>query len=263
MQTVTSNDGTAIAFDTFGSGPPLILVGGAIATRAAAGSAARLLGEHFTVYAYDRRGRGDSGDTLPYAFEREIEDLAALIEESGGAAYVFGHSSGAVLSLRAAARGLAITKLAVYEPPFIVDDSRPPVPDNFVTHLDELIAAGRRSDALTYFMTAAVGMPEEAVAGMREGPMWESSAAVAHTLAYDGRIMSGLMSGKPLAREPWSAIAVPTLVIDGGASEPFMHSGADALAAHVPHAQRTTLADQDHGPADDVLMPVLVDFFAG
>lgn len=263
MQTVTSKDGTTIAFDKTGDGPPLILVGGATATRAAAVEVAGALAEHFTVYAYDRRGRGDSGDKQPYAVEREIEDIAAVIDAAGESTYVFGHSSGAVLALRAAASGLDIAKLAVYEPPFILDDSRPPLPDDYTDHLDELIAAGRNEDALAYFMRVAVRIPDEYIEGMKDSPMWESSVAVAHTIAYDGRIMGDTMSGKPLSPEPWNVIAIPTLVMDGGSSEPFMHNGARSLAGHIPNAQHRTLEGQDHGPADDVLVPELAKFFAG
>jgi len=263
MNTVTSRDGTKIAFDRWGEGPALILVGGATATRAASAQSAEDLAKQFTVYTYDRRGRGDSGDTAPYAVEREIEDLDAIIGEAGGSANVFGHSSGAVLALRAAAAGLDIPKLAVYEPPFITDDSRAPVLDDFVEHLDELTAEGRRDDAVAYFMRAAVGIPDEFIEQMKDSPMWEPSVEVAHTLAYDGRIMGDTMSGKPLSAEPWASIAIPTLVMYGGASEPFMHNGAKALAGHIPNAQHRTLEGQDHGPAGDVLNPMLEEFFTG
>ena len=263
MKLVTSKDGTNIAFDRYGDGAALILVGGATVIRAYQTAFATVLGEHFTVYSYDRRGRGDSGDTSPYAVEREIEDLDAVIQEAGGSAFVFGHSSGAVLSLRAAAAGLAITKLAVYGPPFIVDDSRAPAPAEYVEHLDELVAAGRRGDAFAYFMTAGVGMPEKIVAQMRQGPGWDASESVAHTIAYDGRVMGDTTTGKPLADEPWSSIMVPTLVLDGGESPAWMHAGAEALMSKLPNGEHRTLAGQGQGPADDVLAPVLVAFFAG
>lgn len=263
MESVISKDGTSIAFDRFGNGPALILVGGATVIRAYQTAFATVLGDHFTVYSYDRRGRGESGDTLPYAVAREIEDLEAMIDAAGGSAFVFGHSSGAVLSLRAAAAGLAISKLAVYGPPFIVDDSRVPGPADYVEHLDELVAAGRRGDAFAYFMTAGVGVPEEIVAQMRQGPGWGASEAVAHTIAYDGRVMGDTTAGKPLADEPWNSINVPTLVLDGGESPAWMHAGAEALMSKLPHGELRTLAGQDQGPADDVLAPVLMTFFAG
>lgn len=217
---------------------------------------------HFTVYAYDRRGRGDSTDTHPYAHEKEIEDLDALIEEAGGSAFVFGHSSGGVLALRAAASGLLIPRLAVYEPPFIVDDSRPAVPDDYVETLDRLIYEGRKADALAYFMTAAVGTPEELVEELRSAPFWQTSESVAHTIPYDGRIMGDTMSGKPLAKSPWEYIEIPTLEMNGGASESWIHEGARQLAQILPNSRLLTLEGQDHGPADDVLAPVLAEFFA-
>src|ERR671937_2228400 len=172
VRQVRSKDGTTIAFDQPGDGPSIILVGGAMSTRSASVPLAALLAPHFTVFAYDRRGRGASGDTAPYAVEREVDDLDALISAAGGSAFVFGHSSGAVLALEAAARGLAITKLALYEPPFIVDDSRPPLPKDYVAHLTELVSSGRRGEAVAYFMTTRVGLPVDAVAQMCHDPMW-------------------------------------------------------------------------------------------
>lgn len=263
MHTTTSKDGTVIAFDTSGEGPALIVVGGAMSARADVTELAGVLAKDFTVYAYDRRGRGDSGDTQPYAVEREIQDIAALIAEAGGSAFVFGHSSGAVLAIRAAAAGLAIPKLAVYEPPFIVDDARPIPPSDYSANLREMITAGHRGDALEYFMTAAVMMPREAVAGMRHSPMWSGMEAIAPTLLYDDAIMDGAMTGSPEPLRQWATLAVPTLVIDGGASAAWMHHSAEALAETLPNARRQTLEGQDHGAAASVLAPVLVSFFTG
>src|SRR5262245_44982344 len=166
MNTVTSADGTSIAFDRSGSGPALVLVGGAFQHRALdprTAQLAELLAAHLSVYHYDRRGRGDSGDTPPYAVEREIEDIAALIDHAGGSGYVFGMSSGGNLALRAASQGLPIEKLALYEPTFIVDDSRPPLPDDYQATLTELVASNRRGDAVAYFMTTAAGVPSQSV----------------------------------------------------------------------------------------------------
>src|SRR5689334_25194862 len=161
VRSVISQDGTRIAFDQSGQGPAIILVSGATATRAAAVSLAAALAPDFTVFAYDRRGRGESGDTAPYAVEREVEDIEALIDAAGGSAFVLGHSSGAVLALEAARLlPTKITKLALYEPPFIVDDSRPPAPENFASHLNELVSSGRRGEAAESFMTF-VGTPAE------------------------------------------------------------------------------------------------------
>ena len=262
MDTVRSKDGTTIAFDRSGEGPALILVAGATATRLVEVSVAKHLAPYFTVFAYDRRGRGDSGDTLPYAIEREVEDIDALITEAGGSAFVFGHSSGAALALEAA-RVLSnrITKLALYEPPFIVDGSRPPVPANYLSHLTDLIASDRRGDAVEYFLIAAVGVPAEDVLNMRNAPMWGSLEAVAHTIVYDGTIMGDTMRGKPLPPERAASVSIPTLVMDGEASPVYMHHGARALVNLLPNGQHRRLAGQNHGPADDILVPVLVDFF--
>lgn len=259
--TVASKDGTTIAFDTSGEGPPLVIVGGATAIRAYDATLVAVLAPHVTVSTYDRRGRGDSGDTPPYAVEREIEDLAAVIDAAGGRAFVLGFSSGAVLALRAAAAGVPIAKLAVYEPPFIVDDSRPPVPGDYVEHLDALVAEGRRFDAWAYFMTTAVGVPRKVVDGMRNEPWIPAMEAVAHTIAYDGRVMGDTMSGRPLSPEPWDRIAAPVLVMDGGASQPWMQAGARQLAGLLPNVEHRTLEGQDHGPSAEALAPVLVEFF--
>jgi pimeloyl-ACP methyl ester carboxylesterase len=264
MERVRSKDGTTIAFDRFGQGQAIVLVGGALADRSAATSFAAQLASRFTVIAFDRRGRGDSGDTAPYAVEREVEDLHAVIDEAGGSAFVFGHSSGAVLALEAArTRRDRVPKLAVYEPPFIVDDSRPPLPADYVTRLDSLVAEGHRGDAVAYFLTTGPGVPAEVVASMRGEEYWPSLEAVAHTLAYDGTVMGDTMRGSPEPLERWTSLDVPTLVMAGGASPPWQRAAAGALASVLPDARHLTLADQDHGPADDVLAPVLAEFFAG
>ena len=264
MSTVTSKDGTTIAFERSGEGPPIVLVGGALSTRAAAGTQAELLAPGFTVIAYDRRGRGDSGDTPPYEVEREVEDLQALVEEVGGTAFALGHSSGAVLALETAARTPGITKLALYEPPFIVDDSRPPLPDDYVEHLTELAATDRRGEAVEYFMTVGVGMPAEAVPSLKDSPFWPSLEAVAHTLSYDGRIMGENMAGKPLVPgEGWTSVAIPTLVMDGGASPPSLRNAVQALVEVLPNARRRTMEGQTHEVDPTLLAPVLVEFFEG
>jgi pimeloyl-ACP methyl ester carboxylesterase len=261
-RTTASPDGTPIAFDRTGDGPPLILVGGALSDRAAAVPLADLLAPRFTVFAYDRRGRGDSGDTPPYAVEREVEDLEALVDAAGGTAFVFGHSSGAVLALEAARTfGPKVPKLAIYEPPFVVDDSRPPLPPDYVAHLDELVAGGRRGGAVEYFMVSGPGVPPEAVAQMREAPFWPAMEAMAHTIAYDGRIMGDAMSGSPAPLERWASVVVPTLVLDGGASPPWQRSAVQALARILPRAEHRSLAGQTHGAEPEVLAPVLLAFF--
>jgi pimeloyl-ACP methyl ester carboxylesterase len=262
MQKVTSKDGTQIAFDRVGRGPALLLVGGALSERSANGPLVEQLSPRFTVFSYDRRGRGDSGDTKPYAVAREIEDIEALINEAGGSVFVYGKSSGAVLALEATNTLAAkIRKLALYEPPLIIDNSRLAPPEDYVEQLDGLIAADRRGDAIAYFMTEVVGTPPEAVASMRKAPTWPKLEAMAHTLAYDVAVAGDTMSGHPLPPHRWSAAAVPTLVLDGGASPPWMHRGAEALTAVLPDAQRRTLAGQTHEVAPDVIAPVLKQFF--
>lgn len=261
MGQVVSKDGTAIAFDETGQGPAIILVGGALSDRSAAAPLASLLAPHFNVFAYDRRGRGGSGDTAPYAVEREVEDIDALINEAGGSAFVFGHSSGAVLALEAAARGLAITRLALYEPPFIVDASRPPVPKDYVEQLNDLVSEGRRGDAVEFFMTKAVGVPDDLVAQMRATPMWAEMEKVAHTLAYDGKIMGDNMAGNAIRANQWASVTIPTLVMDGGASPAWMRNTARVLADILPHARHHTLENQTHAVDPAALAPMLVEFF--
>jgi pimeloyl-ACP methyl ester carboxylesterase len=264
MSTVHSKDGTPIAFDRSGQGPALILVDGALCYRASGPSKplAALLTEHFTVFIYDRRGRGDSGDTAPYAVEREVEDIEALINEAGGSAFVYGVSSGAALALEAANHGLAVRKLALYEPPFIVDDSRPPIPADFLARLKESIAANRRSGAVKLFLKL-VGVPSMFVAMMPLLPAWSKLKAVAHTLPYDITIVQDNQRGKPLPATRWTAATVPTLVMDGGKSPAWMRHGAKALADVLPNATLRTLDGQTHMVKPEALAPVLVEFFAG
>ena len=265
VETVTSADGTQIGFERTGSGPAVILVYGASGTRAHPlwTELAERLSEHFTVYSYDRRGRGDSGDTAPYAVAREIEDIEALIDHAGGRAFIYGISSGAVLALEAAsALPNKVTKLALYEPPFIVDDSHAPLPDNYVEKLDAAIAAGDRSKALEIFFTDAFGMPAEYVEPMKSEPWWEETTKVAHTIAYDGRIMGTTMSGNPLPEDAWQSATMPVLVLVGGNSEPFFHSGARAVADLLPDARHQVLEGQDHAAGADALAPALTGFFA-
>lgn len=280
MKTTTSKDGTTIAFDRLGTGPAVIMVNGALGTRshAAPNSLVDILSQQFTVIDYDRRGRGDSGDTSPYAVEREIEDIAALIEEVGGSAFIVGYSSGAILALEAA-RLLPgkVKKLALYEPPFIIDDSRPPLPNDYVEQLNAAIAAGRPGDAVEIFMTQALLIPTEFVTMMRTAPMsqtfgddagarppeWANMEQVAHTLAYDGMIVRDYQQGKPLPPKRWATITAPTLVIAGGISEPFFHTGAAALVKDMVNGKTYTLEGQDHNVAPEALAPVIFDFFLG
>ena len=263
MAIAISKDGTRMAFDITGQGPALILVAGAFQDRMAMAPYAGPLSEHFTVYNYDRRGRGESGDSQPYAVEREIEDIDALIQEAGGSAFVFGGSSGGVLTLDAAAHGLNITKLAVYEPPFVVDDSREPPPENIVDQLKDLIASDQRGDAAETFMVKGSLMPADMVAGMRTQPFWPSVEAVAHTLVYDATIMEGTMRGVSLPVDRWKAVTIPTLVIYGGAGPAWSQNAAKALIKLLPNAEEQRLEGQFHDLTPDVLTPVLKNFFLG
>lgn len=261
MSHVTSKDGTQIAFDKQGDGPPLILVGGAFQYRAfdqPTQQLAALLAEYFTVFQYDRRGRGESGDTQPYAVEHEVEDIEALVTEAGGSAALFGNSSGATLAVEAAAvLGPAVTKLALFEAPYVVDDSRDPIPDDYVEQLTKLLAADRRGDAVELFMTTVAGAPAEMVAGMRAMPFFGGFEAVAHTLLYDAAV-----SGDNRPPKAAASVTAPALVVTGGASPSWFHSGAEALTEALPNAEHRVLEGQSHDVAPDVFAPVLVEFFA-
>ena len=224
------------------------------------GPLAAALAPHFKVFTYDRRGRGDSGNTAPYAIEREVEDIEALIEEAGGSASVYGISSGAALALEAANRGLAIDRLALYEAPFIVDASRPPVPADVVAQLDELVASDRRSDAVRLFMRL-VGVPTVFVALMRLMPAWSKLTAVAHTLPYDMTIVKDNQRGNPLPARRWASVKVPTLVMDGGKSPAWIRNAMRALGEVLPNTQRLTLDGQNHMIKAAPLAPVLTEFF--
>jgi pimeloyl-ACP methyl ester carboxylesterase len=262
MRTVTSEDGTTIAFDQSGKGPAIILVDGALQYRAfdqGMAQLADLLAQHFTVFHYDRRGRGDSTDTQPYALEREIEDIEALINEARGPAFVYGISSGAALALEAAIQlGDKVKKLAMYEAPYNDDDTARQAWREYTKQLGELLAADRKGDAVGLFMML-VGVPADQVEGMHQHPMWPLWEAVAPTLAYDHIAALGEDASVPTGRA--ASVAVPTLVMDGGESYPFMHVTALALANAIPYAQHRTLEGQTHEVAAEALAPVLVEFF--
>jgi pimeloyl-ACP methyl ester carboxylesterase len=261
MNRVVSADGTPIAYERSGEGPALILVGGAFGVKAAAVPLASLLAPHFTTIAYDRRGRGDSGDSPAYSVGREIEDLGALIAEAGCTAFVYGHSSGAALALAAAAAGVPITGLALYEPPFIIDGSRPPIPDGFGAKLSQFVAAGRPGDAVAAFWREALQMPPDAIEQARKAPMWPGLETLAHTLPYDMAIVGANQRGRPLPAEWSTLVTVPALVMDGGASPEFQRNSVAALARLLPNAERRTIEGQSHGVPPEVLAPVLVEFF--
>jgi alpha-beta hydrolase superfamily lysophospholipase len=233
---------TSIYFDRLGEGPPVVLIsGGSVDRSSNAGLAAELAGSGFTDYNYDRRGRGDSGDTQPYAIEREVEDIAAVIEAAGGRAHLYGSSSGAALGMHAAAAGLPITKLAMWEPPYSVN-GRPDLPADTASVYRELVATGRRGDAAEYFMAKVVGMPPEFVAQARQAPWWPRQEALAHTPAYDAEVMGDYTIPAELAR----SVPVPTLILIGGASFGFFGPTADALVELIPDARRQVLEGQQH-----------------
>lgn len=262
MQFVTSKDGTPIAFDRVGTGPAVIFVDGALCYRASGPSrpVAALLSTQFTVFTYDRRGRGDSANTAPYAIDREVEDLAALAGEAGGSAFVCGVSSGAVLALEAASRGVGVAKLALYEAPFIVDDTHPPIPPDFLARLNDAVASDRRGDAVRMFLTL-VGLPAPFVALMRFLPVWKKLTAVAHTLPHDILLVQGYQQGRSLSAGQWSGATMATLALDGGKSPAYMRNGMRALARILPHAAYRTLPGQTHMINAKVLVPVLAEFF--
>ena len=254
-ETTTSADGTRIAFDASGSGPALVIVGGAFSTRQAAGPLAGQLGDRFTVIAYDRRGRGDSGDTLPYSVDRELEDLAAVIDAAGGTALVYGHSSGAILSLLAAARHLPITKVAAYEPPWTFDPAAPPH-ESALPKVQAALAAGDRETAAELFM-AETGMPPAAIDQAKQQPFWPAMVAIAPTAEYDLTIVA---DGRVPA-DVLSAIDIPALLIDGLLSPPWAARATDAAVSAIRNARRLGMEGQDHGVDQAVLAPVLAEFF--
>jgi pimeloyl-ACP methyl ester carboxylesterase len=267
MSKVTSKDGTEIAFDKVGSGPAVILINGAMSFRAAdptLGQVAELLSKHFTVYNFDRRGRGestDASDIKSFTKEREIEDVQALIEDAGGEAMLFGISSGAAVALETAAVTPGVSKVVVYEIPLIIDDSREPLED-YEEHTTKLVADGKLDELVEYFMTNVAGVPAEYVEGMKQDQgMWGGMKATAVTIPHDAAFVGAFMKGKPLPAEYWAKVKVPVLVADGGASPAWFHNGADALAKALPQASRETLPGQTHMVAADVLASVLESFF--
>ena len=254
MPTVTSTDGTTIAYGSTGSGPAIVLVDGALCYRGAGpmGPLAERLSDAFTVYTYDRRGRGESTDTLPYATAREVEDLRAIIATAGRAS-VYAISSGVALALATAAVEPAIAQLALYEPPFLGDT---PDGKEYTERLHELLAAGRRGDAVALFM-AHVGVPAPVIEGMRAGPGFGAFEAIAPTLAYD----DALLAGGEVPRDLAAAVTVPALLLSGGASPAGLQDAAKATADALPNARHRTLDGQTHDVSPDALAPVLTEFF--
>lgn len=261
MEKTRSKDGTTIAFDRYGEGPPIILVGGATCDRAMTRPHAEELAKHCAVINYDRRGRGDSGDTAPYAVEREVEDLEALIVEAGGTAAVYGHSSGAGLVLHAAAHGLPITRVVLHEPPYVPDvEEERRVSREYAQNLRVMLSENRRGDAVELFMTT-VGMPREMVDQMRHDPSWAGLEAMAPTLAYDSAIM-GDGAGGTVPTDLAGRVAAETLVVCGGASPAWMIDVGRRVADALPNGRLGILEGQEHVVPPEVLAPVLAEFFA-
>ncbi|MCE7079496.1 alpha/beta fold hydrolase [Streptomyces sp. ST2-7A] len=259
MNTVQSADGTPIAYDRSGSGEPVILVGGSFSQRLhpTMTQLAEALSAHFTVYNYDRRGRGDSGDADSYSAGKEIEDLAALVSEAGDGVNVFGLSAGGALALKAAAAGVPFSRVVVYDPPFVVDETGPRPPAGFGKTLADLTATERRGDAVELFMTRAMGAPAEAVAGMRMAPFWGGLESLAHTLSYDIELMGDFS----LPTDELGTITTTVLVAHGDQTPPWLHSGARATAEALPNGRLRTLEGQGIEVDTAKLAPELTEFF--
>jgi Alpha/beta hydrolase family len=259
-RTVTSADGTSIAHETFGQGPPLITVCGATCDRALMRSTAQALGRYFTAVSYDRRGRGDSGDTLPYAVDREVEDVAALIAEVGGPAHLYGHSSGAGLVLHVVAAGLPVDRFVLHEPPYSpYDEPSKDAARSFAQELRGLLAEDRRAEAIETFLRGT-GMPDEMIEGMRETPRWPGLLALAPTLAYDSAVMGDIDNGGAIPEEVAARATRPGLVLVGGDSPPFMLEVSQRLAGLLPQGSHRVLDGQGHVVDPEVLAPVVAEF---
>src|SRR5579872_5491905 len=290
METTKSADGTVIAYERTGDGPPLVVAVGAFCDRRTFVPPPGLT-SRFTVYTYDRRGRGDSGDTQPYAVEREVEDLAAVVSAASGASgsgasgsgasgsgasgsgasgsgasgsgasgsgvFAYGHSSGGALVLRAAAAGVPLAAVASYEAPFAVPGTRE-VPADPAGRIRELVAAGRRDDAVRYWMTTVVAAPPQVLQMMEGSPAWPALAALTHTLPYDIALTGD--QGVPAAL---AAIAVPALVLGGGTSPDWFHRAVRSTADVIPGAKLVMVEGYDHNVPTEVLAPVLAEFFLG
>lgn len=264
MPFVTSRDGTRIGYTTIGTGPALILVDGAMCWRASgpATPLAEQLKDRFTVYTYDRRGRGESGDTKPYATAREVEDLDAVIAAAGGSALVYAISSGAALALEAAGNGSAISKMVLYEAPFITERSRPLIDAGYVARMAEFVARGDHAGAIKLFMREGVQIPAFAVFMMQLMGMMKKMAPVAPTLPYDTALTAPFQAGEPLPANRWSKATMPVLCVGGGKSDAWMQNAQKAIAAVLPHAQHRTLDGQNHMVAPTAIAPLIKEFLA-
>lgn len=256
-----SRDGTRIAFTKVGSGPPVVLVDGAFCYRelGPAPELAPLLAQHFTVFVYDRRGRGKSGDNPPYAIEREIDDLRAVVDEAGGTADVVGVSSGAALAVQAVANGVKVKRLVLYEPPYVTNGNQPKSQEDPKTHIQQLASAGDRAGAVKYFLADVVGLPRGIVFAM---PLlmrsnWKKMEKVAQTLPYDLTILDD----RSVLMERSASISVPTLVLGGEKSPVVLRDAVSAVAKALPNARSQFLAGQDHNLSAPIVAPLVVDFF--
>ncbi|WP_098008069.1 alpha/beta fold hydrolase [Streptomyces sp. sk226] len=262
-----SADGTEIAYQLSGSGPAVILVASALADRSDTEKLAALLADHFTVINYDRRGRGASGDADAYAVDREIEDIAALVDHVGGSASLFGSSSGAVLALRAAAAGVKVDRLALYEPPFVIAEGDAGPPLDLAEQVGALLEQGRDADAVKYFMTKVQGMPGIAVFFMKLMPkIWKNLVGLARSLPYDIAVMGDTQRGRPLDAGEWEGVDVPTRVLTGGKSPAAFRRAAGALAGILPKADHRTLPGLNHGAvvmAPKKVAPEVIQFLKG
>lgn len=262
MGTLTSKDGTKIGYSVVGSGPALVLVDGALCWRASgpSGPLAEQLKGSFTVYTYDRRGRGESGDTKPYSTQREVEDLEAVIDAAGGSATLYAISSGVPLALEAANAGTGIARLVLYEAPIIVDETRKPIDADYVTRMNRLIASGDNAGAVKHFMRNGVNIPALGVFMMQLMGVVKKLAPVGPTLAYDTAFLAPFWTGKPIPPGRWSNVAMPVLCIGGGRSDAWMQNAQVAIAKALPNARHETLPGQNHMVAPTAIAPVIESF---
>lgn len=262
-QYATSEDGTKIAYSKTGNGKPLILVDGAFCHRkfGANEKLPQHLFDNFTVYSYDRRGRGESGDILPYSIEKEFEDLEAIIETAGGSANVYGISSGAALALEAANTGVKMEKLALYEAPYITDNSRSPLPKDYLKTLTEFAEQGENGKAVKYFMRTGIGLPAFVVWMMQLMPAWKPMKQLAHTLVYDTKILGDTGLGKPFDQNKWQNATMPTLVMSGSKSAKWSQNSMKHLAEVLPNAEHKSLTGQTHLVKPEVIAQELIEYF--
>ena len=255
---VKSNDGTVIAYDTYGQGPAVVISGGTVGDRSQQADLAQMLAKEFTVFNFDRRGRGETELVGPYTREGEYEDLDTMINVAGGSAFVYGTSGPGVMVLLALSSRLlksTVKKFVLWEPPFVLDGH---IPSDYKQQLESLLAEGRRGDMVALFLTAAVGMPKEVVDSMRQMPFWPAQEAFAHTLVNDAKLMGDYL----IPEDRISRVNVPTLVIDGGLT-PFLTAASDEVAAAMPNAKRVTLRGQPHNVDAKVIAPAIIEFFKG